>query len=262
MVERRSRNGIALAYDEQGVGDPPLVLIHGWCCDHGYFTPQAEHFSHRHHVVSVDLRGHGASDAPRGPYSMRSLADDVAWLAGELGLRRPVLVGHSLGGLVALNVAAHHPGLPAALVLLDSPLLPPEGLLPDLPGTLAELRGAGYRDFQRSFVEGQLFLASDDPARRGRIVEGMSAAPQHVMASCFEEMFAFDHELTAAACRVPLLYVAAETLLSDLGRLRAACPGVVIGQTVGVGHFHQLEAPDQVNPMIERFLATRLHGKA
>ena len=261
-MQRRSRNGVALAYDACGAGDPPLLLIHGWCCDHGYFTPQAEHFSRRHRVVSVDLRGHGESDKPQAPYTMRTLADDVAWLAGELGLRRPVLVGHSMGGLVALNVEAQHPGLAAALVLLDSPLLPPEGLLPDLPGTLAKLRGPGYREFQRGYVDGQLFLSSDDPARRLRIVEGMSAAPQHVMASCFEEMFAFDHELVAAACRVPLLYVAAETLLSDLGRLRAVCPGVVTGQTVGVGHFHQLEAPEQVNPMIERFLATRLRGGA
>ncbi len=257
-MESRSRDGVALAYEERGAGEPPLVLIHGWCCDHGYFAPQVEHFSRRHRVVSLDLRGHGASDAPHGSYAMREFADDVAWLARELGLRRPVLVGHSMGGLVALNVAARHPELPAALVLLDSPLLPPEGLLPDLPGTLAELRGPGYRAFQRRFVDEQLFAPSDDPARRRRIVDAMSAAPQHVMASCFEEMFAFDHESTAADGRVPMLYVAAETLLSDLERLREARPDVVLGRTVGVGHFHQLEAPDQVNPMIERFLATRL----
>jgi pimeloyl-ACP methyl ester carboxylesterase len=256
-MQRRSRGEVALAYEERGAGDPPLVLIHGWCCDHGHFAPQAEHFSRRHRVVSVDLRGHGASDAPSGPYPMRSLADDVAWLARELGLHRPVLVGHSMGGLVALNLAVQHPELPAAIVLLDSPLLPPEGLLPDLPGTLAELKGPGHRAFQRQFVDEQLFLASDDPARRRRIVDEMSAAPQHVMASCFEEMFAFDHEAVAAACRVPMLYVAAENLLSDLGRLRSIRPEVVLGRTVGVGHFHQLEAPDQVNPMIERFLATR-----
>lgn len=261
-MERRSRDGVTLAYDERGAGDPPLVLIHGWCCDHGYFTPQADHFSHRHRTVSVDLRGHGASDAPPGAYDMRSLADDVAWLSGELGLSRPVLVGHSMGGLVALNVAAHHPDVPAAVVLLDSPLLPPDALVSNLPGTLKDLRGPGYRAFQRGFVDGQLFLETDDAARRRRIVDGMSASPQHVMASCFEEMFAFDHALTLAACRVPLLYVAAENLLSDLGRLRAACPHGAIGQTVGVGHFHQLEAPEQVNPMIERFLATRLRRAA
>jgi pimeloyl-ACP methyl ester carboxylesterase len=51
------RDGVRLAYTEAGSGDPPLLFVHGWCCDHSYFQPQFEHFQRGHRVVAVDLRG-------------------------------------------------------------------------------------------------------------------------------------------------------------------------------------------------------------
>jgi len=55
-MEKLIRDGVALAYETRGQGDPPILLVHGWTCDHTYFAPQAEHFSRSHRVVSVDLR--------------------------------------------------------------------------------------------------------------------------------------------------------------------------------------------------------------
>ncbi len=54
-----THNGVKLFYDQAGEGEPPMVLVHGWCCDHTYFAPQAEHFRRHHRVIAVDLRGHG-----------------------------------------------------------------------------------------------------------------------------------------------------------------------------------------------------------
>ncbi len=66
--------------------------------------------------------------------------------------------------------------------------------------------------------------------------------------------FGFDTAAAAAACRAPFLYVDAGTLNVDLEELGRLCPTLMAGRTVGAGHFHQLEVPDQVNAMIERFL--------
>ncbi len=90
------------------------------------------------------------------------------------------------------------------------------------------------------------------------IIDTMSSAPQHVMASAFEHLGACDTAGAAAACKVPFLALYAERVVSDLARLRALCPHVMTGQTVGAGHFHQLEVPEQINAMIERFLAIAL----
>ena len=94
------RDGVRLAYFEAGaahVQTPPLILVNGWTGDHRIFTPQIDHFAKSRRVVAIDLRGHGASDAPKQEYTMAGFADDIAWQCAELGLHRPVVIGHSDG---------------------------------------------------------------------------------------------------------------------------------------------------------------------
>ena len=87
-MRQLDRDGVALYYEEAGEGEPPVFLVHGWCCDHTYFAPQVEHFAERgHRVVAVDLRGHGKSDKPRQSYTMDLFADDLTWMCAQLGLK-------------------------------------------------------------------------------------------------------------------------------------------------------------------------------
>src|SRR5690242_8394434 len=115
-----SRDGTSLAYLDTGAGDRPCVFVHGWTCNHTHFAPQIAHFARDHRVIAVDLRGHGASDAPEQGYTVAGFADDVAWLCEQLDVEQPVLVGHSMGGTVVLDVAARHPDLPSAVVMVDA----------------------------------------------------------------------------------------------------------------------------------------------
>jgi pimeloyl-ACP methyl ester carboxylesterase len=249
------RDGVSLYYEEAGAGKPPIVLVHGWTCDHTYFAPQFEHFARDHRVVAVDLRGHGQSDKPEQDYTMAAFADDVAWLCGELGLTKPVIIGHSMGGVIALEIAARFPELASAVVLVDAPVVPPAALVDGVRPLMEALRSPQFREAQRQFVADALFLPGDDPQRKAQIVDAMSQAPQHVMASAFENIFAWDGEAAARGCTVPVLNICAAGPLTDLNRFRELCPQLVNGQTVGAGHFHQLEVPEQVNAMIDRFLA-------
>ena len=73
-----TRDGVALAYEEAGRGDPPLLLVHCWAGDHTTLAPQAGHFRRAHRVVAVDLRGHGQSDRPHQDYTVAGFADEVA----------------------------------------------------------------------------------------------------------------------------------------------------------------------------------------
>ena len=250
-----SRDGVSLSFDDVGSG-PPMVFIHGWCCDRSYLAPQVAHFSKTHRCIAPDLRGHGASDAPEQEYTIASHADDVAWLCGELGLEKPVLVGHSMGGSAALAAAAAHPELPRAIVMLDGAFLFPEAARGPGARIAEAFRSPAYRDVLRPVYDG-LFIATDDAARRKAIVDAALEAPQHVMASEWEAIQAFDAEAAAKACTVPAMYVGAHAPIADMRRLRELMPGLVPAQTAGAGHFHQLEVPEQVNVMIERFLAIK-----
>jgi pimeloyl-ACP methyl ester carboxylesterase len=256
-VPRLIHDGIALAYEEVGSGSPPVLFVHGWACDRTYFGPQVAHFSRAHRVLAVDLRGHGESDKPRQDYTMASFADDLAWLCGQLEAEKPVVVGHSMGGTVTLVLAARYPALPGAIVLLDMPTALITGPLPAADPrrqTIGGLRGPAYREVARQYAEA-MFLPTDDRSRQASIVERMVAVPQHVLASAFEQAWGCDLAAAAAACLVPTLYIQADGQRGrELLRFGQLCPQLAIGHTVGAGHFHQLEVPEQVNAMIERFL--------
>ncbi|MBV9601776.1 MAG: alpha/beta hydrolase [Chloroflexi bacterium] len=138
-MQRLVRDGVALAFDDAGSGAPPILLVHGWPHDHTYLAPQFAHFSERHRVVSVDLRGHGDSDKPEQTYSIQGFADNLAWQIYELGLHRRVVVGHSMGAAAVLDLAGRCGDRTSAGVLLDpSTFIRPRCVplsSPQLPGS-------------------------------------------------------------------------------------------------------------------------------
>jgi pimeloyl-ACP methyl ester carboxylesterase len=126
------RDGVGLHYLEwQPESDserrPPLVLLHGLSSNARYWERLARHLPDRR-LVALDQRGHGLTgQAPRAPafpagYAMDQLLDDVAFVISELGLRRPVVVGHSWGATIALELVATRPGTASGLVFIDGPV--------------------------------------------------------------------------------------------------------------------------------------------
>ncbi len=266
-MDSLTRDGVKLVYEEKGRGEPPLVFVHGWTCDHTYFAPQVGYFSRDHRTIAVDLRGHGESDKPEQPYTMEGFADDVAWLCEQVGVTKPVVIGHSLGGTVALALATGHPTVPAALVAIDAPWYAPQNIRDLVPGLTDAFKGPQSRETQRQVVWDAFFLPSDDQQRRDRIADHMSSAPRHVMLSAWEHVWDFDSAGALAGLSVPALYIGGGAplgpngtgaALGTLEAIRAQNAQIVIGQTVGAGHFSQLDAADQVNAMIARFLAPTL----
>lgn len=114
-------NGIRLAY--QTAGDPQspaMVLLHALGDDATTWAEVASAFADSYRVYALDLRGHGRSDRP-GAYSFELMRDDVRAFIDALGLRRAILIGHSMGGLVAYLLAEQHPHLIDRLVIEDAP---------------------------------------------------------------------------------------------------------------------------------------------
>jgi pimeloyl-ACP methyl ester carboxylesterase len=252
-MQSLTRDGVKLAYTETGRGGPPIVFIHGMGCDSSDFAPQFEYFRQRHRVVAVDLRGHGESDVPAGGYTIAALADDVLWLCDELGVYKPIVVGHSLGGVVALEIAARRPDAATAIALLDSPVLIPPQVGEALAPLGAAMRSPAYRDAMIGFLASN-FGPADDQERKGRILERAGRLPQHVGVALWEHgLETYDSVSAVQACALPVLYLHA-AVPSDLGQFARLCPRLMVGETVGAGHWLQLEVPGQVNAMLERFI--------
>lgn len=249
-----THKGIKLSYESRGTGRPAFVFIHGWTCDRSFFAPQAKHFARRHRVVSLDLRGHGESDKPQGPYPISAYADDIASLIGTLRLGKVVAVGHSMGGITALELAVAHPDKVAAIVMVDpAPLVFPPDLRAGVEAIVAAIE-AGNQEPRRQFIADNLFMKTSDKALKKRVLKVMMAAPSHVAAAAMKGILAYDGVSAAARCKVPALHLAANPPLNPPHLMSQWLPTVVNGWTVGAGHFNMMEVPDQVNAMIEAFL--------
>lgn len=256
-----SRDGIPLAFDLHEGGKPPVVLIHGFCCDRSFMAEQFQHFAARGHaVLAPDLRGHGESGKPEQRYTFEGFGDDVVWLCARLGLERPALIGHSMGGTVAYDIATRFPDLPRAVALLDSALTMTDAARAGMSRFIADLEGPDGAAAMRRMADAAFFLPTDDPARRRRILDVMSAAPLGLLISGAEALRDYDPAPARRRLSAPLLYIAANepTARSDLGALVEIVPHVQLARTVGSGHFCHMEVPAQVNAMLDRFLTLAL----
>lgn len=119
-------NGIRLAYDRRGMGTP-LVLLHGYPLDHHLWDDVAPLLEDTFDLILPDLRGFGASTTVDSFYAMEDFASDIAGLLDQLGIRKAVIAGHSMGGYVALAFARLYPervlglGLVASQAAADPP---------------------------------------------------------------------------------------------------------------------------------------------
>ncbi|PBB28369.1 MULTISPECIES: alpha/beta hydrolase [unclassified Mesorhizobium] len=114
--------GLEMAYVEISGAEPALVLVHGFTDTSRSFSLLAPHLAGRR-LIMPDLRGHGASPAGKG-FGIADFADDIAGLIRHLHLDRPVVVGHSLGAMAAVALAARHNDLIAGMVVMAGTLKP------------------------------------------------------------------------------------------------------------------------------------------
>ena len=116
----RAADGVEIVCESRGTGDTALVFLHGWCGDRSWWKHQAEPFADRHRVVTVDQAGHGESGKGRKEWTIDAFGADVQAVVKSLGLKRVILIGHSMGGPVSLAAAKRMPGTVVAVVGVDT----------------------------------------------------------------------------------------------------------------------------------------------
>ncbi len=114
-------NNVTLNFTMAGDG-PPILLVHGWMGSSYHWRKVIPLLAAAHRVVAIDARGYGESDKPNEGYDGSTIAEDLRQVAKALGLVRPVVVGHDMGALPALLMAAESPESVSGLVYVDEPL--------------------------------------------------------------------------------------------------------------------------------------------
>ncbi len=107
-----------MAYHDSGHQLPPLIFLHGTGCEASDWLPVTNGLPHNQRFITLNFRGHGQSTVPTQPFTLTDLAEDVLHLVNHLNLQESVIVGHSLGGMVAMAVAQRSSRI-IGLVLLE-----------------------------------------------------------------------------------------------------------------------------------------------
>jgi pimeloyl-ACP methyl ester carboxylesterase len=239
---------------DKGLG-PALLLIHGWCGDSAHFAHQVEAFAVRHRVLVPDLPWHGTGSS-EGEISIGSFAAALADSLDRKRVDRVVVVGHSMGGMVAVKLASIRPDLVAGVIVLDSAFaMRPEGLS-GLQGLVPLLSGPDRITAMKGLAAG-LFEPSDDPALRSRVVDQMVNSLQRLQAEGLQTMVDFivgEGDELFARLKQPTATILAANPPSDPERLRTLNRRAYVAQVLAAGHYVQLFAAAQVNAMIADFI--------
>jgi pimeloyl-ACP methyl ester carboxylesterase len=246
--------GVHIEYQVYGRGEPALLFIHGWSCDSNYWRAQIEEFRERYTVVALDLGGHGASGRNRGDWSMASFGEDVAAVAREIPNEELVLIGHSMGGPVALEAAAALKDRLIGIIGVDTfraigaPATPKAQSDEQLAPFRADFVGA-----TRKFVP-TFFTKDADPALVQKIAYDMSLAPPEVAVPAIMALNEMDYPRALAGIRVPIVAVNADFAPTDEAQIRKLAPTFRLIEVSGLGHFLMMEDPPHVNAILEREL--------
>jgi 3-oxoadipate enol-lactonase len=262
---RVAMNGYTLAVEDGGQGTPVLML-HGFPMSSAAFAPIRPRVERAARLITIDLRGFGASDAPQRPYDMSSLADDVVRIADHLGLERFVLGGHSMGGYVAFRIAASQRDRLSGLILIDTraDADTAEGV-ERRRAAIATIAGGGRAAFLNGFLP--LLVAPATRDRHPELMEQVAAIaagiPDHVLIGCLEGMMTRpDSRGLLAGLDLPALVIhGADDAVMPPGEARALALALPRGELLEVpdaGHTPTIEQPAFVGDAIARFLTEQL----
>jgi len=247
-------DGRKVHYSSYGKGPKAIVLVHGWTCDETFWASNVPALAKRYRVLTVDLPGHGQSD-PAPEYSMDSFADAVSAVMEDAQVKRAVLVGHSMGGPVALAFARRHPEQVTAVVAVDAAFSDPQS------AARAQLRGRSFLGpdalkTREAIVRG-MFSAATTRAMREHILQVMLAVPEDVADGAIQGMR--DPEFWRQdRIDLPFLEIAAgSSKYITLPALRWRFPRAQMRRIRGTGHFLMLEKPLVFNRILLGWLDAR-----
>jgi pimeloyl-ACP methyl ester carboxylesterase len=252
-------NGIHIYVEENGSGDLPLGFLPYWGGSSRTWRHVTAVLAKTHRTLAIDHRGWGRSDAPASGYGLADLAADARGVIEALGLRRYILVGHSMGGKVAQLMASRRPpGLCGLALVAPSPPSPMK-----MPAEARAMMANAYasREAVEAALDTTLTAKALSPEDRAQVIEdSLRGAPQ-AKAAWPRSTSLEDITRQVSAIAVPTIVIAGEldrvdsveTLRSEvLSRI----PHAVLHVVPNTGHLSMLESPEILARLILEFAAS------
>jgi pimeloyl-ACP methyl ester carboxylesterase len=253
----RADDGLNIVCEVRGKGDTALLFLHGWCGERAYWKNQVNVFAPDYVIVTLDQAGHGESGKDRKQWTAGGLAGDVESVVKDLGLKRVILVGHSMGGPVALMAAKRMPGTVVAVVGVDT-LQNAELKRPE--EDTKKLLEAFASDFKGTLRAGfpALLHEKTDPELKNWLLTRAEAQDEKMALGLMRDMMGLDTKTLIKDAKVPV------RCINSAGGFKFHTPTNVAANKKyadydavlieGVGHYPMLENPQEFNEKLRDVL--------
>lgn len=240
----------ALFVDDGGSGGIPILLVHSFGGDSHHWDNQLQYFRKDRRVIAMDLRGHGQSEAPSAnEYDILEQAKDIEAVVDSLHLTRFVLVGHSMGGAVAIAYAGSHSGAVAGLVAVGAPGHVPPAQAKQIMASLEA--DSSYQKVMDGYMKKLLTHAKPEVVTQ--VNKGVNKLSKDASVSMIRANFEFDPVPALKKYTGPVLIISADGE-NQAGSLHQLFPAIPMVNITGTSHWVQLDKPDEFNKALETFL--------
>lgn len=250
-------NGTELYYEVNGKeGKPWLVLSHSLACTVRMWDPQVAAFQDRFRILNYDMRGHGASAAPGGPYTLDMLADDVVGLMKELNIERATFMGLSIGGMIGQTLALRQTRLFDKMVLADTGHAQPPEAVKQWEDRIKTAQSQGMKALVPSTMERWFTPAFRESPQAKKIATLIANTPVNGYVGCGRAIMKLNTTGRLKEIKLPVLAIAGEADPSAPGTkyIGENVPGAKLVMLQQAAHIANVEQPEKFNQALKAFL--------
>ena len=243
-----SPDGVKICYTEYGQGDDLVVFVHGWSCDKSYWREQIDFFKQDHHVVTIDLGGHGNSGMERANWTMSAFGDDVNTVLKQFKFKKAYLVGHSMGSDVILEAATKWEEDNLELFLVDRFNDTPTPFVGDSFNEFFKPFKEDFATHAYQWIKQVMFIPESDSELIEWIANDMSQANTEVALSALENVFSNNYIPIIEKLNqrnVPMTLINSDYQPLNIENLQKVGFEVVVISECG--HFVMMEQPENFN---------------
>jgi len=258
-------NGIETHYELHGAeGAPWLAFSHSLACSLRMWDAQVAAFKDRFRILVYDTRGHGASEAPKGPYSLEMLAEDLRQLLEHLKIRKTHFVGLSMGGMIGQTLLLEEPGLFDRVVLADTGHAQTPETLKQWDERIRTAETKGMEPLVQGTLERWFTKDFRDRPIVKSIAELIRSTPVPGYVGCCQAIARLNTTARLKEIKRPVLAIAGEQDAAAPGTrtIGENVPGAKLVMIPQAAHIANIEQAEAFNRALREFLSSPASGRA
>jgi 3-oxoadipate enol-lactonase len=240
-------------------GAPWIVWCHSLACSVRMWDPQIAAFKDRYRLLLHDMRGHGASSAPKGPYTLEMLADDVLAVTKSLNIQKAIFVGLSIGGMIGQTIALRGAAPFERMVLADTTHTQPPEAIKQWEDRIRIAESQGMKALVAGTMERWFTAPFRDSPQARKIAELIAATPVAGYVGCGQAIMKLNTTARLKEIRLPVLAITGEADAAAGGTryIGENVPGAKFAAIKNAAHIANVEQPEAFNKALAEFFTGR-----